>query len=304
MKKKIMSLCLVIALGAIAVIGGTLAYFTDNDADVNVMVAGNVKIQQDEWQTNDAGDGYEEYQNNKPLFPYTGKTGDDGIADEYNSTLYYPKGDGTQTGSGVAFANENNAIDKIVTVKNTGNLPAYIRTLFAFELDKNGVNPAQDGVDLLNYLKFDDGTCFKWTGVTIEVDEVKYAVAEYYYNYNKLTVDGKECKSAIDAGKLSFPSLLQLYMSSKAGNEWYDNYGETYNLLVISQAAQMTGFADAKTALDTAFAEVKAENAATVQGWFDSIADEGGIGVDTVHPSAVEGKPATDGAVAAAAPNV
>ena len=44
MKKKIISLCLVVALGATAVIGGTLAYFTDTDAETNVFTYGNVSI--------------------------------------------------------------------------------------------------------------------------------------------------------------------------------------------------------------------------------------------------------------------
>lgn len=44
MKKKILSLCLVLALAAVAVIGGTLAYFTDTDEEENVFVVGNVSI--------------------------------------------------------------------------------------------------------------------------------------------------------------------------------------------------------------------------------------------------------------------
>lgn len=36
MKKKILSLCLVVCLAATAIIGGTLAYFTDTDAKANV----------------------------------------------------------------------------------------------------------------------------------------------------------------------------------------------------------------------------------------------------------------------------
>lgn len=44
MKKKIVSLCLVVALAATAVIGGTLAYFTDTDTETNVFTAGNIKI--------------------------------------------------------------------------------------------------------------------------------------------------------------------------------------------------------------------------------------------------------------------
>ena len=45
MKKKVISLCLVVALVAIAVIGGTLAYFTDTTGPKdNVFTVGNVNI--------------------------------------------------------------------------------------------------------------------------------------------------------------------------------------------------------------------------------------------------------------------
>ena len=44
MKKKIISLCLVVALGATAVIGGTLAYFTDTDDATNVITGVRKKI--------------------------------------------------------------------------------------------------------------------------------------------------------------------------------------------------------------------------------------------------------------------
>ena len=44
MKKKIISLCLVVALGATAVIGGTLAYFTDAESKDNTFTVGNVDI--------------------------------------------------------------------------------------------------------------------------------------------------------------------------------------------------------------------------------------------------------------------
>lgn len=48
MKKKILSLCLVVALAATAVIGGTLAYFTDTDTKTNTFTAGDIKIAIDE----------------------------------------------------------------------------------------------------------------------------------------------------------------------------------------------------------------------------------------------------------------
>ena len=44
MKKKIIALCLIVALAATAVIGGTLAYFTDSDKATNVFTVGGVDI--------------------------------------------------------------------------------------------------------------------------------------------------------------------------------------------------------------------------------------------------------------------
>jgi len=48
MKKKILALCLIVALAAIAVTGVTLAYFTDTDTQTNTFTAGKVGINLDE----------------------------------------------------------------------------------------------------------------------------------------------------------------------------------------------------------------------------------------------------------------
>lgn len=56
MKKKALALCLVIALAATAIIGGTLAYFTDTtEAKKNEFSVGNVNIDltEPEWKEND-----------------------------------------------------------------------------------------------------------------------------------------------------------------------------------------------------------------------------------------------------------
>ena len=44
MKKKIITLCLMIALAATAIVGTTLAYFTDTDQETNTFTVGNVQI--------------------------------------------------------------------------------------------------------------------------------------------------------------------------------------------------------------------------------------------------------------------
>ena len=44
MKKKILVLCVVLALAATTIIGGTLAYFTDTDNKTNTFTVGKVDI--------------------------------------------------------------------------------------------------------------------------------------------------------------------------------------------------------------------------------------------------------------------
>lgn len=63
MKKKIVALCLVVALAATAIIGGTLAYFTDNDAKTNTFTVGNVDITLTEpnWVASGSSDAPEVY---------------------------------------------------------------------------------------------------------------------------------------------------------------------------------------------------------------------------------------------------
>ena len=56
MKKKLLAMCLVVALAATAVIGGTLAYFTDNDAATNTFTVGNVDIELTEPNGDDHGE--------------------------------------------------------------------------------------------------------------------------------------------------------------------------------------------------------------------------------------------------------
>lgn len=48
MKKKIIAMCLIISLATVALIGGTLAFFTDTKAASNVFTVGNVEIKLEE----------------------------------------------------------------------------------------------------------------------------------------------------------------------------------------------------------------------------------------------------------------
>lgn len=60
MKKKITAIVLCVAMLAIAIAGGTLAYFTDTDAETNVIVVGNVsaELYESKYHRGATGDSY------------------------------------------------------------------------------------------------------------------------------------------------------------------------------------------------------------------------------------------------------
>ncbi len=279
--KKMLSLLLVVAVTAGITITGTLAYLTSEDSDVNVMTLGKVKIEQHEYQrvVNDDGtykvaddqSGYvlEAFEQGKALLPATDPMNFG--AGSWDSTTVKMTQVNSYGGMQV-FANPN-AQDKFVTVENTGKTDAYVRTLVALELgdvaedDFNNVIgiSSRSTADVNNFnqpwLKSEVGA--------IEIDGNNYVLVEFVYHGAALS-DGsfRHEDGILPAGDTSYPSLCQVYMKDAATNEDVEkidgNKNGTYDILVISQAVQADGFADAKTALDTAFGK-SSEKAAE---WF------------------------------------
>ena len=269
MKKKILSLSLALAMAAIAVVGGTMAYFTDTDSAKNVMTTGNVSIVQNEKERAEDGT-LTDFTDNKPLYPAVGDNNDDGKLD-----VAYDDAENKM------FSNDRNVVDKIITVTNDGNNEAYVRTLIAFELP---VAPEGFKGDTLNgkYVDVVNIAPYLFTvmkeGATpgkgytlpkeengdyviVTVDEVAYLVTEYYYQND----------SKLAAGEESHQSLVQVYLSSKATNEdaaLVTGEDGKYNILAISQAVQTAGFNNAEEALNEAFGVVNAANAAD---WFANV---------------------------------
>lgn len=282
MKKFLLTSLSLILVAAIA-IGGTMAYLTDTDSDVNVMTLGNVKIAQHEYQrviengayktdTIDNQTSYvlEAFEQGKALLPATDPS-NNGAGTWDSTTVRMSQVD--SYGGMQVFVNPN-AQDKFVTVENTGKTDAYIRTIVAIEIGST------DGSLI--------GTSYHQTWTendvdTISVDGNNYMVYEYVYGGGQLS-DGswRHENGVLPAGDTSYPNLSQVYLKSVATNEDMEaidgNNNGTLDILVLSQAVQAEGFADAKTALDTAFGEITATN----NPWAD------GVTVPTVVTTAAE----------------
>lgn len=265
-------------------LSGTLAYLQDTDEDVNVMTLGNVQIEQIELERIEASeseaenkDNFQSFTQGQTLYPAVGTDDDENIpyatdekGDKVHQQLPY--------GGAIQLWDDDgkNVMDKLVFVKNTGKSDAYVRTIIAFEGTSVG-----GGKDSLVHFAY-NGTF--WTenliGV-ITVNGVEYSLYEFVY-----TRDGGAGVGVLKAGETTRPSLLQLYMSSWGTNEDMAQFGDTYDILVVSQAVQAAGFADAETALNEAFGEVSAES----HPWMDG--EDGDQEPDTLAATADELKAA------------
>ena len=276
--KKVLLMCTAYVLVAALAIGGTLAYLTSTDDDVNVMTLGNVKIEQHEYERAEgvahdagepgAGNGVKEgalvpFVQGQALYPAVPKNnaGGDYTAEMDTANLFF-WGDYVYSGTaGNGLWDDSklsNVMDKMVFVENTGKSDAYIRTVIAFECPEGiTIGEPSQGAEIM--INTNIGT-YDWEDVGyITVDGVRYAVMTATY------------KKVLAPGNQSHPSLLQVVMTHHATNEDMELLGDTYEILVLSQAIQTAGFEDATTALNTGFGEVNADSAAI---WFKGVVDK------------------------------
>lgn len=266
MKKKILSICLAAVIAVMAITGASLAYLTDTDGADNVFTVGNIKIQQNEQERTETGLG--DFTPNQTIVPAVlpeTTTKEDVTVNDYTVKIR---------------DNVANYVDKIISVTNTGKSDAYVRTFIAIPtagydsnnaaynewLHWNGVsntdtNPnngwmwgtKENGVEW-------PGNTDTWNCFTQIIDGVEYMV------YVATNVD------ILENGKATAPCFVGFYLDPRVDCEETDeglNYfitidnqkydlGDISNLeiKVATQAVQADGFADAWTALDSAFGTV------------------------------------------------
>ena len=268
--KMALALVLVIALTVGATIAGTIAYMTSDDVDINVMTTGNVKIEQHEYERVLDEEGkpvlgvegvdfkanygitrsykLQPFTQNKGVYPAFYNNAEDRVKYEEFQQLWNQVG---APGSNEIFDDSvSNVIDKFVFVENTGSVDCFFRTLVALERP----DTVSGKLIHLNVTTNDryDAPLSNAVG-RIEIDGVQYDLFNYTYN------------QVLTPGEIARPSLLQVYLDPAATNEDCAAFGDTWEILVLSQAVQANGAADYETALNKAFGAVNVNNATE---WF------------------------------------
>ena len=250
MKKRIVTIALVVALVAIAAVG-TLAYFTDTDNATNTFTVGNVAIKLIE-EERDGNGGTKAFTQNKKLYPIVGSA----------------QGEKDDLGMPIA----KNYVDKMVTIQNTGSEKAYIRAYFAIPsaLD-DGYETFNAGMNVLHFnfgnkvvngaISSTEGVEWIWTHgskwnyfETTLSDGIAYNVyfADYY--------------QAVDAGATTEQLVQGVYLDKSFdmkegkpyafGKEFTVDAGWNWNKVkcpVFAVACQAEGFDNAADAINAAF---------------------------------------------------
>lgn len=252
MKKKILSLALVVAMVAL-VAAGSMAYFTDEtDTITNTMTVGDVEITQSEWMRNPEGGTTLITYVDQPLVPAVihnanselVATGSNGWW--YGSKVYEEKIGTTYSYTDLAANNHfqlsdadriANVVDKIVSVKNTGNEAAYVRTIVMFEDDASW--------NVANNLDFVYNQNVAMKMETMNVASTNYVVLTFTY------------ADALEAGEVSLPSLMGFWMNPEC-TETTAAAINNKEILVLSQAVQADGFKTVDEAFTATFGTVDA----------------------------------------------
>ncbi len=245
MKKKILSIALVVAMVAILA-AGSFAYFTDKDSADNTFTAGGVKIDLIEQQRNAAGTKLEPFEQDKVLMPIVGSA----------------QGEKDKLGQPVA----KNYVDKIVTVKNNGKSDAYVRAYFAIPaaLD-DGYENYNAGANILhfNFGNANGATTYgnqwnwmhngKWNYFETTIDSVAYNV--YYADYHTTLEAGATTEQFISGVYLDKNVDMKdgQYIDTRFPGADLSILNGTVKCPVFAVAVQADGFASVDEAVTAAF---------------------------------------------------
>lgn len=134
MKKKIVSLCLVVVMAAIAIVGGTLAYLTDKDQVKNTFTVGNIDIDLYE-KTEQYGDKeFQEFLDYSNIMPGDALSKEPYVRNESKVNAAYVRV--------TVVLNHLNEIDKAIdkVYEKAGKTPEEIQAIYDHIFDGWGVN--------------------------------------------------------------------------------------------------------------------------------------------------------------------
>ena len=165
MKKKILALTMIFCLVGVAVLSGTLAYFTDSEQATNVFTVGKIDIT---------------------------LTEDTSVLDKDGNDI---PGKMTETANGVYYSNimPTNYLEKKVTITNNEN-PAYVRVVVVLNNSKEITAAVDNYTEVFDgWGLADDGSLVKNANELTHVDDINVGItSDNWYTYDNNTIGTNE----------------------------------------------------------------------------------------------------------------
>lgn len=247
MKKKLTAIALVVAMLAIAVVGGSLAYFTDTDAATNTFTVGDVKIEllESTLHRENAGVSNSETYSDSVLWSNVKMEGTpDSKYSAGNANCYTDEQIKANAATYQEELAKNNMLvpgesyHKMPYVVNTGKNDAYIRirVMFPADLDTAVLNSSMYTQTCINNGEF---TMSYDDSASVEVNGVKYNV----YTFTRV--------EPLAPKEMTYWNVWgTVHMDADVTNEEIAELipDGTFDVLVQADAIQADGFADAAAA--------------------------------------------------------
>ena len=206
MKKKILALCLCVALAATAIVGASLAYFTDTKTATNTFTMGDVKIKLDETNVN-------------------APEGDRVTSNEYN---VYPGA----------------VVTKDPIVHNIGKNGAYIRAIVTIENGMNWLGLYNDNVwtppeeEAFNALINNTlGEGWELVDITYDMSGPDHPTSDFVATLKYTMVLNAEADTSAMFSQIAFPAkMTENDVTTRIAQN--GNFG----INVVAQAIQIDGF--------------------------------------------------------------
>ena len=245
MKKKILVLCLVVALAVTAVVGGSLAYFTDTDNETNTFTTGKVDITLNETFTQESkllpgkniakivnvtNNEEDAYVRLHIAFPAdTIYYGNDGVQ-EYNNLVHFNQKYASLAAGEWNWTPTSDGVG--------GNYPGYPGNGTNYNTYTTNIGGVEYRVFVVTYMT-------KLTkGATTQTD----AMFNVYLDKYADTTDGVTYTAPANKDAGGYRTAA---MSSNLNN---------YKILIVAEGCQAEGFTDPYTALNTSFGTPSSTN--------------------------------------------
>ena len=249
MKKKLTAIFLCIALVAIAIVGASMAYFTDTKEATNTFTVGNVKIKLLESSLHRENAGIANGQtSSSELWSDVAKKGSGNTSKYKAGDTFYTdeqieENAGTYTCENIQLI-PGRSYHKMPYVKNVGNNDAYIRirVMIPADLDTAVLNSSMYTSSAINKNEFTKA--FDQTG-SVERDNIKYNV----YTFTRI--------DPLAPGEMTYWNVwgtirMDTTVTSAQSEALFGENGiypdGVFPVLVEADAIQSEGFADAAAA--------------------------------------------------------